>query len=118
MKSRMRTRFLSTDYFFADDSVEWLRPLVFAPLPEQCLPPLYAPSAAETLIKDLENCSESPSLSVIDKFPFERALSQFLSVVIPKVTSERELSALDLRSDSREELVFQVMRVNERKSLF
>ncbi|XP_078427484.1 shortage in chiasmata 1 [Wolffia australiana] len=107
----MRTRFLCKDYFSADGAVECLRSFVLLSLPEPCLPPLDAPSAAGTLENDLNVIVEFPMASVIDKLPFDRAVSQFLSDVVPKALPDGEqkppsISADVLRTEAIADLIY------------
>lgn len=110
----MRTRFLSKEYF-ADDAVESLRGFAFLSLAAPCLPALDPPCAGGMFSYDSEICVDFPNASTIDKFPFDRALSQFLSDVVPEVASAGEqksprISAQNAGSEASGIVILQVMR--------
>ncbi|XP_020571345.1 protein SHORTAGE IN CHIASMATA 1 [Phalaenopsis equestris] len=76
----MRTRFLATDYFSAPSTTESLKDFQVIPLPA---PNFFSPD----LFHRVEIPLLVPDRSVqheIDRFPFEEAITDFLSDVIPR----------------------------------
>ncbi|CAA6655622.1 unnamed protein product [Spirodela intermedia] len=112
----MRTRFLSKDYFFADGVVESLRGFAFLTLPAPCLPALNPPCAGGMFSYDLDICVDFPNGSTIDKFPFDRALSQFLSDVVPEVSSagEQKSPRISAQNAGSEESGMVISQVHDR----
>ncbi|CAA7390938.1 unnamed protein product [Spirodela intermedia] len=112
----MRTRFLSKDYFFADGVVESLRGFAFLTLPAPCLPALHPPCAGGMFSYDLDICVDFPNGSTIDKFPFDRALSQFLSDVVPEVSSagEQKSPRISAQNAGSEESGMVISQVHDR----